>query len=268
MSVKKEESGKRSIQVEVEVPGTPEEVWEAIATGPGISCWFTRTEMEGGEGDQISFDMGGGMQPAGKVTKWDPPRSFAGESKPFGPEAPTVGVEWFVESRSGDTCVVRVVHSLFADTDDWDKELESIEQGWPGFFGILRVYLEHFRGRPCSILRVLQPSAGTQTSVWERLMDGLGLAGVAEGASWTSAAGAAPLAGVVAQRFEGEHPKAVVRLTEPGPGVALLNTFTMAGSVFVGFALYLYGDDAAETVERDQGPWQAWIQEQFAAVSP
>ena len=36
MSVKKEASGRRSIQVEVEVPGTPEEVWQAIATGPGI----------------------------------------------------------------------------------------------------------------------------------------------------------------------------------------------------------------------------------------
>ncbi len=41
MSVKKEASGRRSVQVEVEVPGTPEEV-EAIATGPGISSWFVR----------------------------------------------------------------------------------------------------------------------------------------------------------------------------------------------------------------------------------
>src|SRR5262245_42237461 len=46
MSVKKEASGRRSIQVEVEVPGTPEEVWQAIATGPGISAWFTPAEFE------------------------------------------------------------------------------------------------------------------------------------------------------------------------------------------------------------------------------
>lgn len=50
MSVKKEPSGQRSVQVEVEVPGTPEEVWRAIATGPGISSWFvpTRCERQGG----------------------------------------------------------------------------------------------------------------------------------------------------------------------------------------------------------------------------
>ena len=46
MSVKKEASGRRSIQVEVEVPGTPEEVWQAIATGPGISAWFVPAEFE------------------------------------------------------------------------------------------------------------------------------------------------------------------------------------------------------------------------------
>jgi uncharacterized protein YndB with AHSA1/START domain len=40
MSIEREASGRRSIQVEVEVPGSPDEVWEAIATGPGISSWF------------------------------------------------------------------------------------------------------------------------------------------------------------------------------------------------------------------------------------
>ena len=46
MTVYKDESGRRWVQVEVEVPGTPEEVWQAIATGPGISSWFVPTELE------------------------------------------------------------------------------------------------------------------------------------------------------------------------------------------------------------------------------
>ena len=50
MTVKKEESGRRWVQSEVEVPGTPEEVWDAIATGPGVSSWFFPTEIEGREG--------------------------------------------------------------------------------------------------------------------------------------------------------------------------------------------------------------------------
>jgi hypothetical protein len=42
MSVRKEPSGPRKAQVEVEVPGTPEEVGQAVASGPGISSWFER----------------------------------------------------------------------------------------------------------------------------------------------------------------------------------------------------------------------------------
>jgi uncharacterized protein YndB with AHSA1/START domain len=46
MSVKKEANGRRSVQIEIEVPGTPEEVWQAIATGPGISSWLLPAEFE------------------------------------------------------------------------------------------------------------------------------------------------------------------------------------------------------------------------------
>ena len=37
MPVNRDPSGRRSVQAETEVPGTPEEVWAAIATGPGIT---------------------------------------------------------------------------------------------------------------------------------------------------------------------------------------------------------------------------------------
>ena len=36
----------RAIELEVEVPGTPEEVWRAIATGPGISSWYVPHEVD------------------------------------------------------------------------------------------------------------------------------------------------------------------------------------------------------------------------------
>ena len=58
-----------------------------------------------------------------------------------------MATEWIVEGRSGGTCIVRVVHSLFASTDDWDDQLEGMESGWPAFFNILRLWLTHFRGR-------------------------------------------------------------------------------------------------------------------------
>jgi hypothetical protein len=41
MSVKKDASGRRYTEVRVELPGTPEEPWPAIATGPGTAALGT-----------------------------------------------------------------------------------------------------------------------------------------------------------------------------------------------------------------------------------
>jgi uncharacterized protein YndB with AHSA1/START domain len=37
------------------VAGTPEEIWEAIATGRGISAWRHPTEAEGRAGGRFTF---------------------------------------------------------------------------------------------------------------------------------------------------------------------------------------------------------------------
>ena len=49
MPVNKENDGRRSVQVEVEVPGTPEQVWRAIATAEGIRKIAEAIEKPGGE---------------------------------------------------------------------------------------------------------------------------------------------------------------------------------------------------------------------------
>ena len=77
MSVKKEANGRRSVQVEVEVPGTPEQVWEAIATGPGVGAWFVPTEIDGRIGGAETTHFGGGMDSVDTITEWDAPHRFA-----------------------------------------------------------------------------------------------------------------------------------------------------------------------------------------------
>jgi uncharacterized protein YndB with AHSA1/START domain len=155
MSVKKEASGRRSTQVEVEVPGTPEEVWQAIATGSGISAWFVPAEFEERDGKPVAvkLNFGPGIESHSVVTAWDPPRTFSVEGKGWAPGSPPIADEWTVEARAGGICVVRVVNSLFASTDDWDNQLEGTESGWPGLFRILRIYLTHFRGQRSALMQ-------------------------------------------------------------------------------------------------------------------
>jgi uncharacterized protein YndB with AHSA1/START domain len=265
MSVKKEASGRRSIQVEVEVPGTPEEVWQAIASGPGISAWFVSAEFEERDGKPVAvkFDFGPGMESRSVVTAWDPPRMFAKEADGWFPGSPPIATEWNVEARAGGVCLVRVVQSLFASTDDWDQQLIGSESGWPGAFRILRIYLTHFRGQRSAMMQLKAPVAGTAAGAWATLTAALGLNGVGDGQRWAVPAGVPALGGVVDHVSHSPPPGALLRLDQPGPGVAALFTMTYGGSVMAAFSFYLYGDQAAGTVARETPLWQAWIQESF-----
>src|SRR6266516_6247094 len=64
------------ITKELEVGATPEQVWEAIATGPGMDSWFMgRSEVEPREGGRARWSIGGYTEES-TVTTWDPPRRF------------------------------------------------------------------------------------------------------------------------------------------------------------------------------------------------
>jgi uncharacterized protein YndB with AHSA1/START domain len=265
MSVKIEADGRRSVQVEFEATGTPEEVWRAIATGPGISSWFVPTEIDerGGKPVAVKYNFGPGIEIRSVVTAWDPPRIFAQEGDGLSPDSPPMASEWSIEARGGGICIVRIVHSLFASTDEWDDQLESAKSGWSGFLRTLRIYLRHFRGQRSAIMQVTTPVASTEAEAWETLTAALGVRGVSVGQRWTTPAGVPPLSGILEEITENPY-DALLRLDKPGPGIAALGAVTYpSGQRVVGMNLYMYGDQAAATVARETPVWQAWLQERF-----
>ncbi|MBI2680307.1 MAG: SRPBCC domain-containing protein [Candidatus Solibacter usitatus] len=267
MSVKKDPDGRRSIQVEVEVDGTPEQVWKAIATGPGVSSWFVPVEVEERVGGKVVSHFGPGMDSVATVTAWDPPHRFAAESHGLGPKAPAMATEWTVEARSGGTCVVRVVHSLFASTDDWDNQLESIESGWPAFFRILRLYLTHFAGEACTGFQTMGFAQGPVLEAWASVAGSLGLEGAALGQQRRAPAGAPSFSGLVEAVRDGKHPYTLVLLNEPAPGAAFLTAGPMGGQTFISISFYLYGQTANAVARREEPLWQAWMAKHFPAAS-
>jgi uncharacterized protein YndB with AHSA1/START domain len=264
MSVTKEASGRRSIQVEIEVPGTPGQVWQAIATGPGISAWFVPAEFEeeGGKPVAVKLDFGPAMESRNVVTAWHPPRMFAREGAGWAPGSPPIATEFSVEARAGGVCVVRVVQSLFSSTDDWDAQLTGAEEGWPGIARVLRLYLTHFRGQRSAIIRLMAPVPGTATKAWATLTAAFGMKGLSVGQRWTAPAGVPVLSGVA--EYVSQSPYgALLRLDKPGPGAAALGTIEFGDTVMATLTFYLYGDQAAETAARETPRWQAWMQERL-----
>lgn len=263
MSVIVEASGRRSVQVEVGVPGTAEEAWRAIATPEGILSWFVPAEFAlGGDGvpERIRFIFGPGMAPESTVTAWDPPRGFRSVSSDFVEEGAPVTTEWRVEEAAVGGCVVRVEHSLYIDSDERDAHLLGVEAGWPSFFRILQIYMTSFRGQPCATLELSATAAG-DAPAWERLGDGLGFAGGEEGEFRAAPAGAPRYAGRL--DHTPEDTELIMRLEEPTSGVAHLYAMPADGLQIISVRLYLYGEDAGEVVARALPEWQAWMQAQF-----
>ncbi len=264
MSVKKEASGRRSVQVELEVPGTPEEVWQAIATGPGISSWFVPAEFEMRDGKPVAvkLNFGPGMESRSVVTAWEPARKWASQSDGWVPGSPPIANEWTIDARAGGTCVVRIVHSLFASTDDWDGQLEGTESGWPAFLCTLRIYLTHFRGQRSAMMQLMAAAAGTEAEAWATLTAALGVKGLHVGERWSTPAGVPAYSGV-AEYITQKPYDALLRLDRPKPGVAALGAVNFGGQSMVALNFYHYGDQAAATVASETPLWQSWLEARF-----
>jgi hypothetical protein len=219
MALKKDALDRRWVEMELIVPGTPEQVWRAIATGPGISAWF------------------------------------------WAENAPPVATEVAVTARAGGTCLVRMVHSLFASTNEWDDQLEGFESGWPGFFAVLRLYLTHFPGAPAAVLRLAGESTASEADAWSRLTAELGLVGANVGERREAPEGAPRIAGVVERvQQDAKSREIMLKLDQPGPGIAVVSTFTHAGKSQAMLSVYLYGERAKELAERNRGPWTGWFE--------
>ena len=164
-------SDSRSIDLSVEVPGTPEEVWETIATGPGITSWFIPMEIDGRVGGEVTMDFGDfGMEKA-TVTAWEPPSRVVFES---GGERP-LAYEWLVEARDGGTCVVRLVNSGFGAGEEWDADFDGMTGGWKIFLESLRLQLTHFRGRRARLVIPTVMLAGPNQVAWSQLCEAVGI---------------------------------------------------------------------------------------------
>ncbi|MFD1147909.1 SRPBCC family protein [Saccharothrix hoggarensis] len=158
---------------EAELAGvTPEQVWEAIATGPGIDSWFMGSnEVEPGAVVRQAFHA---YTPSHPVTAWEPGRrlAYGGEEEPDGR---FVSYEFLIEGRDQGSTVLRMVASGFLPGDDWEDEFEAMTAGGEMFWNTLVTYLRHFAGRTARPVTAFGPRVADWPATWARLGRELGL---------------------------------------------------------------------------------------------
>lgn len=248
---------KRSIELEVEVAGTVEEVWEAIATGPGISSWYVPHTVEEREGGTAvaSFGPGAEMQVPGRVAAWEPPHRIVFDG---GEGVPGLAFEWLVEARDGGTCIVRLVNTGFESGDDWDAQYDGMTKGWQLFLLNLKLHMEHFAGQEAKAVLPTAMWAGPRSDAWATLASELGLPSApAVGARIVVGGEDVPsLAGTVADSASW---RLALLLDEPAPGTAFLAVEGEGEEVSVSIWSYMYGPEGLAAAERDEPLWRTWL---------
>ena len=148
------------IRKEIPLDATPEAVWEAIATGPGLAAWFMPMEID---------------PESPVVTAHEPGRRLA-IRMPDGPDGSFHAFEYLIEAAGQSSAVLRFVHSGFT-SDDWGSyDYETVTgSGWDMYLHTLSQYLTHFAGRPAQYLEAEGPPASADEAAWLRLIAALGL---------------------------------------------------------------------------------------------
>lgn len=130
-----------------EVPASPEQVWNAIATADGIAAWMVPTRLDPRIGGEVAFDVGS-FTSNGIVTDYTPNRRFA-YAEPWPPigghdwsSVSPIATEFLIESASGGSCVIRVVSSAYGTGADWEKEyFDEMIEGWAELLDSLAAHL-------------------------------------------------------------------------------------------------------------------------------
>jgi uncharacterized protein YndB with AHSA1/START domain len=234
------------IELETALPASPEQVWEAIATGPGIDSWFMgRNQVEPREGGIAAMETGGHREEA-LITAYEPGKRFAIRT-PAAEDGRFMAFEYLIEGRDGGTSVLRIVHSGMLG-DDWQDEYDALRRGWPFHLNTLRQYLLHFAGRTAVPVFAAAPTgARPPHDVRAALARGLSLPDpITAGARLhAEPAGLPPLDGEVAwaddERFEVRTADGLYTFHH-GPGIALIFH-------------HLFGPDT----DGAQDAWQRWL---------
>jgi uncharacterized protein YndB with AHSA1/START domain len=151
---------------EVELPGTPEAVFQAVSTPEGNASWLFPTEGEG----------------VGSVVSSDPPHHLVVREE--GPDGWFNQIEFRIEAR-GDGAFLRYVHSGVFEEQDWDSQYDAVGAHTDFYLHTLGQYVEHFSPRTATYVGggaggLMGPEASMAPDAFTRLQAALG---VPEGAS-------------------------------------------------------------------------------------
>lgn len=181
MSKRSEKTSTRSLDTTLEIKAPVEAVWKALTDASELTRWFPPDARVTPEvGGNIWWSWGKEFEWESRIEVWEPqrhlratytapPHSGAGIGQPL----PLV-MDFYLEAAGGGT-VLRLVHSGFGTTANWDAEYDGVRRGWAVELRCLRHYLEHHRGTPRILAWTVHHITLSFPEAWARIMSPTGL---------------------------------------------------------------------------------------------
>jgi uncharacterized protein YndB with AHSA1/START domain len=245
----------RDIELSVELDASPEDVFRAVTDGTEIAKWLAPearvTAPEGGKKGSIWISWGEGMSAEHEIEIFDAPTRLRHPSGQNGETKAPLYADWSIEAREGGKTTLRLVHSGFTASADWDDEYDAHARGWKLMLQNLHQYFARHAHEPAVHLPFVSNVESPRASIWKMLLGKLGLSGpptVGDDFRFTTPKGDV-LTGVVDLVAETrvlalvvrEYDDALLRFTLEGKADAL--------STFVYGFVIAYGDTRARANE-------------------
>jgi len=131
------------------------DVWRALTDPPALARWFApKMIVEPGPGGFMLADWGPGLEWKTGIEVWEENRHLRTvelrqrvmTSSPLEEKLDPcwLSQDFYLEESDGQT-VLRLIHSGFGATPDWDSEYDGTRAGWAACFLRLKIGLEQHR---------------------------------------------------------------------------------------------------------------------------
>jgi len=143
------------IQKEIELPASAEQVWAAIATGPGLAAWFM----------SMDIDPNSSM-----VVAWQPGQHLAIQT-PAEADGSSQTFDYRIDSAESAHTLLRFSHrgTMAGDANSYAR---MMGYGWDMYLYTLGQYLTHFAGQPAVYIEAEASASGPDD--WSLLLQALG----------------------------------------------------------------------------------------------
>lgn len=185
MPSKPEKSGQRKLEKQIEIAAPVDAVWHALTDLQALTHWFPLQAGTNPDGsiwlawrDEFRFNERIEIVQPQRHLRWLPltdhfegAKGAEGQVEGSGAEGGVeAAMDFFLHSEKGHTRL-RLVHSGFAETAEWDELYDGTSRGWDFELFGLKHYLEQHRGhtRTAAYARVMLRNL-SRKQAWQRLL--------------------------------------------------------------------------------------------------